>query len=166
MNANEQSSFLQTSSSSLVINEQEALQEHGIATITCLLSGLEVFSKPYQEQTKYLRVVKGLHGFHVYATEYWTEYLLSHAVSAGGLDTNSSLLALAYRLADRLEAVNPIEAKEVDSESGMLDERLTSLQRHAVLHRQVERALKARSLKQLESELLQEHGKFHPPKRN
>jgi hypothetical protein len=107
-------------------------------------------------------VVKGLHGFHVYATEYWTEYLLSHAVSAGGLDTNSSLFVFAYRLADRLEeAVNPIAAKEVDSESRMLDERLTSLRQHAALHKQVEGALKARSLKQLESELLQEHGKFH-----
>jgi hypothetical protein len=107
-------------------------------------------------------VVKGLHGFHVYATEYWTEYLLSHAVSAGGLDTNSSLFILAYRLADRLEeAVNPTAAKEVDSESRMLDERLTSLRQHAALHKQVKGALKARSLKQLESELLQEHGKFH-----
>ena len=161
-NANEQSRFLQTSSSSLVINEQEALQEHGIATITCLLSGLEVFSKPYEEQTKCLRVVKGLHGFHVYATEYWTEYLLSYAVFAGGLDTNSSLLVFAYRLADRLEeAVSPTTAKEVDSESRMLDERLTSLRQHAALYEQVERALKARSLKRLESELLQEHGKFH-----
>ena len=160
--ADEQSRFLQTSSSNLVINEQEALQEHGIATITCLLSGLEVFSKTSEEQTKYLRVVKGLHGLHVYATEYWTEYLLSHAASAGGLDTNSSLFALAYRLADRLEeTVNPTTTKEVDSESRMLDERLITLRQYITLYRQVERALKARSLKRLEAELLQEHGKSH-----
>ena len=100
-------------------------------------------------------MVKGLHGFHVYATEYWTEYLLSHAVSAGGLDTNSSLFVLAYRLTDRLE-----EAREFDSEPRMLDERLTSLRQHAALHKRVEGALKARSLKRLEAELLQEHGKF------
>jgi hypothetical protein len=107
-------------------------------------------------------VVKGLHGFHIYATEYWTEYLLSHAVSAGGLDTNSSLLVLTYRLADGLEeAVNPTTAKEVDPESRMLDERLTSLRQHAALYKLVDGALKARSLKRLESELLQEHGKFY-----
>jgi len=107
-------------------------------------------------------VVKGLHGFHVYATEYWTEYLLSYAVSAGGLDTNSSLLALAYRLADRLEeAASHTTAKEVDSESRMLDERLTSLRQHAALYKLVDGALKARSLKRLESELLQVHGKFY-----
>lgn len=107
-------------------------------------------------------MVKGLHGFHVYATEYWTEYLLSYAVSDGGRDTNSSLFVLAYRLADRLEeAVNPTTAKEVDSESRMVDERLTSLGHHAALYKQVEGALKARSLKRLESEHLQEHGMFH-----
>jgi hypothetical protein len=83
-------------------------------------------------------------------------------VSAGGWDTNSSLFVLAYRLADRLEEeVNLTTAKEVDSESRMLDERLTSLGQHAALYKQVEEALKARSLKRLESELLQEHGKFH-----
>jgi hypothetical protein len=99
---------------------------------------------------------------HVYATEYWTEYLLSHAASAGGLDTNSSFLALAYRLADRLgEAVNPTTTKDVDSESRMLDERLISLRQHAALYKQVEGALKARSLKRLEAELLQQHGKSH-----
>ena len=88
--------------------------------------------------------------------------MLSHAVSAGGRDTNSSLFVLAYRLADRLEGeVNLTTANEVDSESRMLDERLTSLGQHAALYKQVEEALKARSLKRLESELLQEHGKCH-----
>jgi hypothetical protein len=83
-------------------------------------------------------------------------------VSVGGLDTNSSLFVLAYRLADRLEeAVNPTTAKEVDSESRMLDERLTLLGQHAALYKRVEGALKARSLKRLESELLQEYGKFY-----
>ena len=130
--------------------------------MTCLLSGLEVFSKTYQEQAKYLRVVTGLHGLHVYATAYWTEYLLSHAVSAGGMGTNSSLLALAYRLANSLEETgNPTTAKEADSESRMLDERLISLRQHAALYKLVEGALKARSLKRLESELLQEPGKFN-----
>lgn len=97
---------------------------------------------------------------HVYATEHWTEYLLSHAASTSGLDTNPSLLTLANRLADKLgEAVNPTTTKEVDSESRMLDERLISLRQHTALYKQVEGALKARSLKRLEAELLQEHGK-------
>lgn len=83
-------------------------------------------------------------------------------MSAGDLDTNSSLFVLAYRLAGSLEeAVNPTTAKEVDSESMLLDDRLVSLRQHPTLHKQVEGALKARSIKRLESELLQEHGKFH-----
>lgn len=83
--------FLQTPSSNVVIHEQEALQEHAVAIIACLLSGARVFNKAYPEQAKYQRVAKGLHGLHVYATEYWTECLLSHAASGDGLDQSSSL---------------------------------------------------------------------------
>lgn len=86
-------------------------------------------------------------------------------MSVGGLDANSSLFILAYRLADRLEAVNLTTAKEADSES-MSDKRLISLGQHAALYKQVEAALNARSLKGLESELLQEHGKSYKSKCN
>ncbi|KAH8688529.1 hypothetical protein BGZ61DRAFT_494602 [Ilyonectria robusta] len=102
------------------------LHDHGVAAITCLLSGLKVFGNTYRQEDAYLRVAKGLHGFHVYATEYWTEHLLSYAVSADTLNTASSpsLLALACQLADELEL-----------------------------------ALKARSLKNLESRILQAHNR-------
>jgi hypothetical protein len=121
-----------------------------------------VFSKTYQEQVKYIRMVKGLHGLHVYATEYWAEYLLSHATSTSGLDTTSTLFVLACQLADGLsEAVHPTATEEIDSEFCLLDERLKLLRQYAVLHKHVEGALNARSLKRLESELLQAHGKFN-----
>ena len=138
------------------------LQEHGIATIACLLSGLEVFSGTYQEQLKCLRVVKGLHGLHVYATEYWTEYLLSHATSVGGLDKDSRLFVLAHQLANELQKVSD-HSKTNDADIGptVFDERLASLRQHTALQKQVEGALRARSLEKLEWELLQEHGKFY-----
>lgn len=160
-NVDNQRRFLQTSSN-LVIKEQEALQEHGVATVTCLLSGLEVFSETYPEQPKYLRVLKGLHGFHVYATEYWTEYLLSHTMSNGGIDASSAFFVLACQLAHKLnEAANPTSLIEIDSEASLSDERLLLLKQHAVLYNLVDKALKARSLKRLESEYLQDQGKFH-----
>lgn len=88
--------------------------------------------------------------------------MLSLAVSANGLDTNSPLLVIASQLANRLEeAVNPTATQEVDSESKVLDERLMSLRQHSALYKQVEGALKARSLKRLEAELLQKHGRSH-----
>ncbi|RFU25006.1 hypothetical protein B7463_g11335, partial [Scytalidium lignicola] len=147
--------YLQSSSSNLIINEQEVLREHGIAAVTCFLSGLEVFSKIYPEQTKCLRVVKGLHGLHIYATEYWTEYILSHAISANGLDITSPLCILANQLAHKLDlAVEPTTAEEVKSKSDLLDERLGSLRQHPVLHKHVKASLEARSLLRLEAELL------------
>lgn len=108
-----------------------------------------------------MRIAKGLHGFHVYATEFWTEYLLSYAVSDDATKTPSatSLIILARQLADELETFGPASHGESDSETGLLDERLVSLQQHAVLQKHVERALKARSLKNLESRILQAHGK-------
>jgi hypothetical protein len=102
-----------------------------MATTACLLSGLEVFSETYQEQAKYFRVAKGLHGLHIYATEYWTGYFLSHAVSAEGRVTSTILPVFANRLVNKLS---------------MLDER------------HVKEASKPR--KQLESGHLQAHSKF------
>ncbi|KAH8738106.1 hypothetical protein BGZ61DRAFT_502084 [Ilyonectria robusta] len=131
--------FLQTPSSNVVIHEQEALQEHAVAIIACLLSGARVFNKAYPEQAKYQRVAKGLHGLHVYATEYWTECLLSHAASVHELD----------------KAYGQPGAPNAGSNIRVSDKRLELLQQHALLHRHVEGALKGRSLKRLESELLQ-----------
>jgi len=111
-------------------------------------------------------VAKGIHGFHVYATEYWTEYLLYLAQSPNGLDMTSALFVLACRLADKLNegSDSTTAEEEVDSESCLLDDRLELLRQHSALYKSVERALKARSLKRLESEFLQTQGKFRKSK--
>ncbi|KAH6867418.1 chromatin remodelling complex Rsc7/Swp82 subunit-domain-containing protein [Thelonectria olida] len=146
--------FLQSPSSNLVISEQDALLEHGVACITCLLSGLEVFGEGYQQQTRHLRVVRGLHGLHVYATEYWTDYLLTHVASAVGLDTSSCLFTLACQLAGKLDL--DVDQSPLPKPVAITDERLKFLRQHSVLCKQVERALTARSLTRLEAEYLQE----------
>ncbi|KAF3065606.1 hypothetical protein CFAM422_009661 [Trichoderma lentiforme] len=150
--------FLQTPSSSLTISQEESLQEHGAATVSCLLSGLHVFSKMYPERAKYLRVIKGLHGFHVYATEFWTEYLLSSVKFAGGDPYNTSpLLVLACKLADTLnETSNPAIGEEAKSPPNGLNDRTSFLRQHPILYKHIEAALKGRSLKRLEAELFPE----------
>ncbi|KAM0420431.1 hypothetical protein ACHAPT_011852 [Fusarium lateritium] len=152
--------FLQSSSSSVVINKQEALHEQGVATVACLLSGWRVFSSELSQQERYLRIGKGLHGFHVYATEYWTEYLLSHAAGANGFDTASPppLIVLACQLADEVADTSSAAAAENDMEMSKIDERLTSLRQYSALHKCVGRALKARSLKSLEARIYGERG--------
>lgn len=137
----------------MVIKEREALLEQGVASITCLLSGLHVFSDAYNEQDKLLRLVKGVHAFHIYATEYWTEYLLTTAADCGGLEASPTLLSLAYRLTDVLEKVPLAPPSQPTTCSTTVDDRLSLLGQHSVLQKYVENALLARSQKQLEHEI-------------
>lgn len=143
----------------MIINEQEALEEHGVAAVTCLLSGLEVFNTSYDKQTRFHRVAKGLHGFHVYATEYWTEYLLSRAKYVSGLESNSLLFAMACQMADKLNATTNFSTNEKnETPSSVQDERLAYLKHYPHLYKQIRAAFDAGSIKRLEYELLQLSG--------
>ncbi|EEU35842.1 uncharacterized protein NECHADRAFT_20921, partial [Fusarium vanettenii 77-13-4] len=152
--------FLQSSSSNIVIHKQQALHEHGVATVTCLLSGFRVFGSKLSEQERFLRVGKGLHGFHVYATEYWSEYLLSHVATTDGLATDSPapLTILACQLAEAVEVSGLGSVAEHDMGTSQPDERLQNLRQYPTLYNCVGRALKARSLKNLEARLLGGYG--------
>nr|WOD46422.1 hypothetical protein [Trichoderma atroviride] len=147
--------FLQTPSCGLAIDEQQALEEHGVATITCLLSGLQVFSTTYDKQIRYDRVVRSLQGLHVYATEYWMEYLLSRAKYVNGLENNSLLFAMARQMADKLdEAVDVDTIEQIEAQSSTYDNRLTLLRQYPVLYKHVRAALNSRSIEELAVETL------------
>ncbi|KAF2868791.1 hypothetical protein BDV95DRAFT_630472 [Massariosphaeria phaeospora] len=147
--------FLQSCQNGVAITQHEALREHGLATVTCLLAGLQVFNAAYNEQTRLLRLVKGVHGFHIYATEYWTEYLLNEGATSGGLDPTSSLCTLATQLTSKLEGtVSSTALTHIKDNAATLDERLKYLHNHEILRRHVECALLSRSRKRLESEVL------------
>ncbi|KAH8890574.1 hypothetical protein GQ53DRAFT_794643 [Thozetella sp. PMI_491] len=144
--------FLQSPSTTPGISEQDSLLEQSIACVTCLLSGLEVFEH-HDEQARYLRVVKGLHGLHIYATEYWTEYLLTHVASTFGLQTTSCFFSLVQRLAGKLDlSADPYAYKETP----VAEERLKFLQEHPIIYRQVERAVQARSLARMKAQYSKE----------
>jgi hypothetical protein len=104
-------------------------------------------------------VLKGLHGFHIYATQYWTEYLVSHAASLGSMDKKSDLLALAIDLAQKLDQMLDSPLGE-NSESDIMisDDSLTMLNQHPLLRKHVIIAHKARSLHRLEAELYGQSG--------
>ena len=148
-------------SSELILTEDQCLYEHGVAALSCLLSGIQVLNHsfheteyPPNEQSKLLRFVKGIHGFHVYATEYWTEYLLANAESQGRLD--GKLLDVANRLVEVLEMRTYPEGPESPSLIAAVvnkEKRLHALHRYGVLRKHVERSLYARSQKRFESEL-------------
>ncbi|UKZ73066.1 hypothetical protein TrVFT333_000706 [Trichoderma virens FT-333] len=69
--------FLQGSDSGFLITENESQRRHGLATVRCLLSSQQTFDPSYSEAKRTLRILRGLHGFHIYATEFWVDYLLA-----------------------------------------------------------------------------------------
>lgn len=139
--------YLQTDASPMVITEADAMYCHSMTATACLLSGIQVFASGYDHQTRLLRLVKGLHGLHVYATEYWTEYLLS--VFSGDFTPPLTVVELAVRLANTLEL-------DCASEGiiEMQDTRLENLRSHPILLKHVSWALNARSQKRLDQEIM------------
>ncbi|KAK3293870.1 uncharacterized protein B0H64DRAFT_398860 [Chaetomium fimeti] len=145
--------FVQTSSSNLVIREEEVVQQNTTAVLACLISGLDVFNEGYPEDLKTSRVIRGLHGLHTYATEFWTEYLLSEASRHGGISSDIKAFRLAIQLTNKLESMAPCNVQRSDSNPSSSDERLLLLGQHETLHKHVERSLKSRTIEQLEREL-------------
>ncbi|TRX91712.1 hypothetical protein FHL15_007494 [Xylaria flabelliformis] len=150
--------FLQSTTSNFQITEKEAALEQCVSTVKCLLSGFDyLIDDP--KQAKAMRIVKGIHGLHVYATEFWTEHLLYYA-SIGDFNCSKHLIGLAEDLAKRLEEHNDYIAEEspcLDDTS--IDTRLEFLNDWPLLSKHIEVSLKARCLKSLESNILQEaHG--------
>lgn len=126
-----------------------ALQEHGLATVACLLSSVEVFNENYTESKRLLRLVKGVHGLHVYATEYWSEYVLANAASAHGLPLSTSLLDVSQSFAKKLSCMT----EPMEMSINCLDERLELLKPYPNLHFHVAKALQARSQSYLEARI-------------
>ncbi|KAJ2906304.1 NACHT domain protein [Zalerion maritima] len=95
--------FLQGPDSSVAVSQEAAVYEQGLATVTCLLAGLRIFTPSCPERERSLHVLQGLHGFHTYAGEYWGEYLLSYATSPNYLDTSSKFFVLSCKLSETLK---------------------------------------------------------------
>ncbi|KAJ4864120.1 NACHT domain-containing protein [Trichoderma breve] len=96
--------FLQSSDTALLITEDESQRRHGLATIRCLLSGQQIFAPLYPDSERTLRVLCGLHGFHMYATEYWVDYLLASLEFDQAQFFDSDFFALSCRLAENFIA--------------------------------------------------------------
>ena len=146
----------------MALKEEDALREHGIAAFSCLLSGFQVFNKLYNERIRSLRLVKGVHGFHVYSNEYWTEYILANAASSSDLEGSPKLLDLTTQLAKTLDNMTVLSLSKSKASSSSVDDRLGLLEKHGTIQKHIEKALSARSQKRLESEIFLEPCKFRP----
>ncbi|KAK0760217.1 hypothetical protein N5P37_007298 [Trichoderma harzianum] len=113
--------FLQSSDTPLLVTEIESQRRHGLATVRCLLSGQQIFSPLYPDSERTLRVLRGLHGFHMYATEFWADYLLASLEFDQAGFFESDFFALSCRLAENfIAAETDCEA----ADSGPSDPRL------------------------------------------
>jgi hypothetical protein len=98
-------------------------------------------------------MIKGVHGFHVYATEYWTDYLLAAAAVTDGLDESSHLFTLVVLLAQKpQERSDGVAFSAADSD--VIDERLLFIRQHEVLYRKVKASMISRSRKALDIDIM------------
>ncbi|KAH9240896.1 hypothetical protein K456DRAFT_1768068 [Colletotrichum gloeosporioides 23] len=105
--------FLMSSKSTVCLDEFKQLQDQGLSIASCLLSGLQVFRPTYPSLDRRLRVLRGFHGLHVYASEYWAGYLLSIAASRKGLDTNSLFFRRSHELSVALNSLRQADIPEM-----------------------------------------------------
>ena len=119
-----------------------------------------MFNEGYPEHSRAYRVIKGIHGLHVYATEYWTEYLLLEASRHGGISSDTCAFRLARQLANKLDTRAPSDVPISKPDPCDLDERLLLLGQHQTLQKYVKRSLGARTMKQLEHELQSEQSRL------
>jgi hypothetical protein len=139
------------------------MSQHCIASIACLLSSIKLLGQTRQQEFQVL--VRGVYGFQIYATEYWTEYLLAFVDLNGGLDRYSLLHSLLCQLTAGIDAAFEYEGDESVHDEPFQDGRLYHLKEHQSICKSVQKAISARSLEQLEQSLRSEscESRLSPP---
>ncbi|KAI0447888.1 hypothetical protein F4803DRAFT_558575 [Xylaria telfairii] len=144
--------FLESPANSLKITERQAVEEQGTAIVTCLLSGLQALTKPDDDRSRNVQVAKGLHALHIYATEYWTEYLFRYMELLESDGLNSQLIDLANNLAQYLDSLNMHTLEEqAKTNTSSPDPRLELLKDYPAIQKHARISMSARSLKHLET---------------
>lgn len=152
------SRFLQGPSSNLKIDEEAVLHQHCVASVTCLLSSLRLLHDDYHESHRL--IIKGIYGLQLYASEYWTESLLSVLELRGDLGTFPALHTSLCQLTEAIDswpAFHRNQDKDDEIGQSLQDSRLNWLRDHEAVQRHVRRAIWARSPKQLERHLILEN---------
>ncbi|UKZ68492.1 uncharacterized protein TrAtP1_009525 [Trichoderma atroviride] len=138
---------LKSPESTIGLIEADARCEHGVASITCLLAGFRVFDTAYDSNDRNLRILRGIHGFHIYATEYWLEDLLCSNAAFGGSEIAALLCSTARILADRLNVASHLAGTSTEQELRTLDDRLGNFADQGAVYDMLRYALMERSAK-------------------
>ncbi|KAF2966300.1 hypothetical protein GQX73_g7268 [Xylaria multiplex] len=141
--------FLESPASVLRIAETSAVEEQGIAMVACLLSGMNTFSQSQHQRDRNIQVAKGLHALHIYATEYWAQYLLWSVELTKSNNPSPKLIELASDLSRRLDGRAVLAQDEMVKKPSPLDPKLQLLDDYPLIQKQVGIAIYARSLENL-----------------
>lgn len=98
-------SFLKSSKSILLIKEDESQKAHALAVAHCLLFSQQVLMTSSHERDPMHTVIRGLLGFHMYATEFWLDYLLEYLKFGYGLLLREQFFTLSCHIADNFESM-------------------------------------------------------------
>lgn len=101
-------SYLSSPDSKLLIREDKVITSHCVAVTTCLLSGMEVFHSLYSETDRLSRVMGGIHSLHLYANEYWVDYMRDVLEMSGPSIDDPLLQDLLQHLSSAIEEVQRI----------------------------------------------------------
>lgn len=126
------------------------MEQHCVASVACLLSSIKLLS--LQRQQAFQLLVRGVYGLQLYATEYWTEYLLAIIGHNEGLDRDSTLHCLLCQLSSGIGATSQTDGENLKhfGDDPSQNKRLEYLREHQSIYYTVRQALWARSIEQLE----------------
>ncbi|EGO53325.1 hypothetical protein NEUTE1DRAFT_133746 [Neurospora tetrasperma FGSC 2508] len=139
--------YLQTPGCILFLDRSAAMHEHATATITCLLSGFWIFSGQLADNTRILRIVKGLHGLHIYSNQFWLNCFLDAVSTGHGLVHDSLLHGVAQELANFLHnqpSTLTIPTSGIAESTASRDSRLQCLKEHGAIYEMARRELEER----------------------
>jgi hypothetical protein len=126
------------------ISRAKAICEHAVASANCLLSGLDVFQPRFPSHDRALRVLKGLHGFHVYANEYWVDYVLYALSSGDSPDQFPELAGILQLLSDKIASLGGV-LLTLDERAALSENSLSSIKGYPGLYQSAIIALQART---------------------
>ncbi len=121
--------------------------ELGVAVVSCFLSSLTTFDLGCPNLDRDIRVVRGLYGFHLYANEFWVDYLLSIGTSDPDFERSDNELRKMLVKLNQTLGIHPQLATVDSLDKEPLDQRLHCLEPFDRLHRSAIAVLRARRLK-------------------
>lgn len=122
--------YLRSANSIMLIDQSACCSSHRLTIAACLVSGLRVLTPTYPKHHRQLRVLRGIHGFHSYATEYWADSVLDNFEIGMASETSSSFFRLCNELSTTFRPISGTSPDETGEPASVLDQRLAKLQHH------------------------------------